>query len=680
MRISSFAALLFVAVLGWQLVPADSSAQEYGDADRGSPGDAMIQAYLKREAAKLDARFADDLVSAEEWKAKRKQYLDEYYYMLGLAPLPEKTPLRPVVTGTLKRDGYVVENLHYQSRPGLYVTGNLYRPAEAKPGEKLPAVFYVCGHSGRGRNGNKVAYQSHGIWFARHGYVCLVVDSLQLGEIAATHHGTYRLDRWWWHARGYTPAGVEAWNGIRGIDYLTSRDDVDPKRIAVTGISGGGAATFWIAAADERVAVAVPVSGMADLESYVGNRVINGHCDCMFLYNTFRWPWTRIAGLVAPRPMLFVNSDNDAIFPMDANERITSRLERLYSQHESSDRFDTVVSVGGHAYRRDIRRAAYRFVNAHLKGDARELSDSEVDIVSEGNNPGAYPISPEDLRVFPTDADLPRDELNTKIDETFVPIARPQLPDIAGFDAWKKMQLAEFRRVSFGCFPADIPPATKLGDVDSSTERMLSEDGIEFRLRFAEATPCTSVRIAVLSEDTAGTSPGWAGSDVADQAIVYCEPRGIGATRWTAKNPPNYVERSHVLLGRTVDAGRIRDVIAAAKYLASSSRLGGKDGKLKIEVVGHGKSSLIAAYAAVLDDAIVAAHVYDPPPTHMDNAAPRLLNVLRVCDVPTALGLIAPRTLRIAGDFEKFSDTTRLYEAAEAERGLNIAPPAPPAP
>jgi dienelactone hydrolase len=311
--------------------------------------------------------------------------------------------------------------LHYQSRPKLYVTANLYRPAAVKEGAKLPAVLYVCGHSNRGRNGNKVAYQSHGIWFARHGYICLVVDTLQLGEIAATHHGTYNLGRWWWHSRGYTPAGVEAWNGVRGIDYLVSRPDVDPSRIAVTGISGGGAATFWVAAADERVTVAVPVSGMADLESYIPNRVINGHCDCMFLYNTFRWPWTRIAGLVAPRPMLFANSDKDPIFPMDANDRISNRLERLYSLYGASDHFDTLVSVGGHAYREDIRQGAFRFINAHLKGDARRVEDSEIDIVSEGSRPGAYPIPPEKLRVFASDGDLPADQLNTKIDESFVP-------------------------------------------------------------------------------------------------------------------------------------------------------------------------------------------------------------------------------------------------------------------
>ena len=276
----------------------------------------MIQQYLARLTSTCHDEFTRDVTSLETWQARREQYRREYFYMLGLSPMPERTALQARITRTLSRDGYHVDMMHYQSRPGLYVTANLYRPTAVTPGTRLPAILYVCGHAGRGRNGNKTAYQSHGIWFARHGYICLVVDTLQLGEIAAIHHGTYREQRWWWLSRGYTSAGVECWNGIRGIDYLTSRDDVDPDRIAVTGISGGGAATFWVAAADERVKVAVPVSGMADLPSYVNNRVINGHCDCMFLHNTFRWPWVRIAGLIAPRPLLFVNSDNDRIFPI----------------------------------------------------------------------------------------------------------------------------------------------------------------------------------------------------------------------------------------------------------------------------------------------------------------------------------------------------------------------------
>ena len=114
--------------------------------------------------------------------------------MLGLDPLPEKTPLKATVTGTLDRGDVTIEKLHFQSKPGLYVTGNLYRPKAPAKDAKLPAILYVCGHSGRGRDGNKTAFQDHGLWFASNGYVCLVVDTLQLGEVAGMHHGTYNLE------------------------------------------------------------------------------------------------------------------------------------------------------------------------------------------------------------------------------------------------------------------------------------------------------------------------------------------------------------------------------------------------------------------------------------------------------------------------------------------------------
>lgn len=669
---TAWLAIALVAAAG-----ASVWGQAYSPPDRESPGDEMIQAYLAREAAALSARLNDDLASLAAWQAKRPQYVEEYYYMLGLSPRPEKTPLNAKVTGSLVGDGYVVDMLHYQSRPGLYVTANLYRPAQVASGSRLPAVLYVCGHSNRGRNGNKVAYQSHGIWFARHGYLCLVLDSLQLGEIAAYHHGTYNLGRWWWHSRGYTPAGVEAWNGIRGIDYLVSRSDVDPERIGVTGISGGGAASFWNAAADERVKVAVPVSGMADLDSYIANRVINGHCDCMFLYNTFQWPWTRIAALVAPRPLLFVNSDNDRIFPMDANERIIARLERLYSLYGAGGLVDAVVSVGGHAYRQDIRQAAYWFFNAHLKHDARPITDSEVDIVSEGRDPGPYPIPPEKLRVFPTDADIPADQLNRTIDEHFVPLAQPSPPAAGQFDAWRKGLLAELRRVSFAYFPPQVPPATPLGYVGLDGQRLESEAGIELRLRWPRPEQRDAARrvlLVVLGEEEAGTVPEWTQHLAGEgEVLVLCEPRGIGATRWTRKNPPNYVERSHALLGRTVDAGRVWDVIAAARYLAGSAAPAGSAALRPVRVAGRGGAALWAAYAAILAEEVVGAHLVAPPASHQMPGAPQLLNVLRVADVPDALGLIAPRPLTLAsvsaGDFAR---TVRIYQAAEAGPRLTL--------
>lgn len=618
-------------------------AQPLGTPDRTAPVDEMIQAYLAKETQKLSAKFADDVKSLADWQARRPQYLQEYYYSLGIDPQAERSPLKATITGTVTGDGFVVDLLHYQSRPGLYVTGNLYRPAKTQPGQKLPAVFYVCGHFGHGRDGNKAPYQANGIWFAKHGYICLIVDTLQLSEIAAAHHGTYNLERWSWHSRGYSSAAVEAWNGIRGIDYLSSRDDVDPEKLAVTGISGGGAATFWIAAADERVRIAVPISGMADLDAYVSNRVINGHCDCMFMYNTFQWPWTRIAALVAPRPMLFINSDQDSIFPMDANERISNRLERLYSLYGASADFDTVVSVGGHAYRKDIRQATYQFVNAHLKGDATTVLDSEQDLVSLERPPKSFPIAPAALRVFA--GEFPADQLNTKIDELFIPVAKVDVPSPGHYPEWKKSLLTELRRVSFGYFPATIPAARKIKDDDALTERLQSEDEIEFRLRFPVGRPATSppmnsrLLLVVLNEDEAGgATPDWAKEVGKGQIVVLCEPRGIGVTRWTRKNPPNYVERSHALLGRTVDTGRVWDIIAAAKYV--SARFAGGNAKAEIGVAGKGSAAILATYAAILEDQISDVTVVSPQLSHTDDSAPPFLNVLRVCDVADALGLV----------------------------------------
>jgi dienelactone hydrolase len=641
-----------------------ASAQAYGPPDRGQPGDEMIQDYLRRETDKIHARFLEGVKSLEDWQKLRERYKQEYLHMLGLWPMPAKTPLKATVTNTLEGDGYAVDMLHYQSRPRLYVTANLYRPAKVEKGQRLPAVLYVCGHSYQGRDGNKTAFQSHGVWFARHGYVCLVVDTLQLGEIAATHHGTYRYGRWWWHSRGYTPAGVECLNGMRGIDYLLARPDVDPERIAVTGISGGGAASFWIAAADERVKAAVPVSGMADLPSYVSNLVINGHCDCMFLYNTFQWPWTRIAALVAPRALLFTNSDHDRIFPMDANRRVINRLEDVYKLYGAGDFVDAFVSMGGHAYRKDIRQGAYRFINTHLKDDPRVVTDSEADLISGTGKQRKYPIEPAKLRVFPEDSDIPKDELNTKIDEHFVPMAKVARPKKGKFADWKAALLAELRRVTFGCFPERVPPAKALEQAAGGASRLETEQGIQVHLEpVAADKPAGQAARLLLVVQGGEASPvsDWLRRVRQDGDEVYlCAPRGVGPTRWTRKNPPNYVKRSHVLLGRTVDTGRVWDIAAGARYLRARH-----EGKLDVYVAGEGAAGVLAAYAALWEDDIAGAILGDPPLEHMLAAAPQFLNVLRVCDVPDVLGMLAPRPLTVYGpDGAALRKVAGIYAAA----------------
>ncbi|MFO0951941.1 MAG: prolyl oligopeptidase family serine peptidase [Isosphaeraceae bacterium] len=654
---TSIASLVGIAVLA--VMPANVQAQP-------APGDTAVKAYLARLVTEAEGNFPQEIATAADWERLRPRYRQEYLDMLGLWPLPDRTPLAAKVTGTVEEAGVVVEKLHYQSVPGLYVTANLYRPAKVAAGEKLPAILYVCGHSGMGRDGVKTAFQTHGIWFARHGYVCLIVDTLQLGEIAGIHHGTYREGRWWWHSRGYTSAGVECWNGVRGLDYLESRPEVDPARLAVTGISGGGAATFWVAAADDRVKVAAPVSGMADLHSYVDNQVVNGHCDCMFLYNTYQWPWTRIAGLIAPRPLLFVNSDADAIFPMDANERVIARLERLYSKFGASDRVDAVVSVGGHAYRKDILQAVYRFMNTHLKGDPRPVDDADADFVSESRRASRYPIDPKRLRVFPEDSDIPADQKNQAIDQTFVPVAKVELPAPGGFESWKEGLVRALRERSFRGFPDRAVPARVVSE-SAGAMRVETEPGIVVELRKlsgVEGGRKPRRVVLVIADD----GPGRPAQDSTDEDVYELKPRGYGSSAWTRKNPPNTVERSLSLLGRTADSGRVRDVAAAARWV--EGRYGAET---PLAVGGRGGLGVVGAYAALLEPSIDEVELEVPPASHGDAAAPQFLGVLRTLDVPDALGLLAPRRVVIRGGPEALTGrVVKIFERAGASDRLQV--------
>ena len=155
-----------------------------------TPGDRMLVEYFQAQTARLAERSLKDVQSLDDWKARRGPYREQLFEMLGLSPQQERTDLKPVITGKAEHEQFVVENLHFQSRPGLYVTANLYLPKGlTKP---APTILYLSGHGPVISNGvsygNKVAYQHHGAWFARNGYICLILDTLQLGEIQGLHH------------------------------------------------------------------------------------------------------------------------------------------------------------------------------------------------------------------------------------------------------------------------------------------------------------------------------------------------------------------------------------------------------------------------------------------------------------------------------------------------------------
>ncbi len=643
-------------------------------------GDRMIAEYFRVETARLSDACLADIKSLDDWKAKREVYHQQLLEMLGLDPLPERTDLHATVTGKVEHDEFTVENVHFQSRPGLYVTGNLYVPKTLE--KPVPAILYVCGHGGVKKDGisygNKVHYQHHGAWFARHGYVCLTIDSLQLGEIEAIHHGTHRYGMWWWLNRGYTPAGVEAWNCVRALDYLQSRKEVDPDKLGVTGRSGGGAYSWWIAAIDERIQCAVPVAGITDLENHVVDGCVEGHCDCMFMLNTYRWDYPLVAALVAPRPLLISNTDRDGIFPVDGVFRTYMKVRKIYELYGAGDRVALNITAGPHKDTQELQVHAFRWLDHHLKGQDRLIEKPAVPF-----------FEMEQLQVF---SQLPADEINTRIHESFVaaavgqasslptsnttPPPSPALPQSP--EQWQQTRdawLQSLQEKSFRAWPADPPPldvkeafnAERHG-VRFAAYDFTSQEAIRLRLYVAHRAGLEQPDLVVLNVlDEAGWNeflatmrPAFeeqlkdetltdADESAFEQtrkmfesfkwAMAYVAPRGIGPTAWDqSERKQTQHQRRFYLLGQTLDGMRVWDVRRATQALRTLDSMH----NTPLWLQSHRQMAGVTLYASLFEPAITRLDLYQLPHTHRDG--PYLLNVNRYLDMPQTVALAAERS------------------------------------
>jgi hypothetical protein len=659
----------------------------------------MLAEYFRSETQKLADACLADVNSWDDWTIRRESYRRQLREMLGLEPLPERTPLAAVVTGTVEHADFTVEKLHFQSRPRLYVTGNLYLPKKREgpaPADRgpAPAVLYVCGHSPAKKDGvsygNKTKYQHHGAWFARNGYVCLVIDTLQLGEIEGIHHGTYREKMWWWNAAGYTSAGVEAWNAIRALDYLESRPEVDAERLGVTGRSGGGAYSWWLAALDDRVKVAVPVAGITSLENHVVDGCVEGHCDCMYLVHTHRWDYAQVASLVAPRPLLLTNTDHDEIFPLDGVMDVYWKLRRVYDLAGKPNNLGLAIGPGPHKDTQVLQLHAFQWFNDHLKGD-----DGPID-----SRAPSY-FEPEQLKVFD---ELPTDEINSQVHESFTRLApAPVIP--ASKEAWTS-QLAEWvealREKCFSGWPNDKdhsrPPVLRRVFEAQSGKMMLSAyefDSQEhvslplYLLRPAEM-PLDKAEAVVLhpldtdgwsaflaamrvdfADELAGETPTAGAAEphapslpeaVSDKRVIaFFAPRGIGPTAWDTSEPENHthIRRRFMLLGQTLDGMRVWDTRRAIQALRTI------DGLADVSVRLHAEREMagIALYASLFEPSVSELKLRALSKSHRDG--PDFLNVLRILDVPQAVAMAAEgATVRI----EQEGDGGWEYPLAVAEK------------
>ena len=587
--------------------PAQAPYQKNASPD--TEGDKKLRAYFREEVGKIESKGVAMPKTAEEWPAMRAGLQKQLREMLLLEPMPERTDLKAVTTGKMEKDRFTVENVHFQSSPGLYVTGNLYLPAKIEG--KAPAILYVCGHAavknGGVSYGNKVHYQHHGIWFARQGYVCLVIDSVQLGEIEGLHHGTYNLHQWWWACRGYSPAAAEAWNCVRAIDYLCSRPEVDAERIGVTGRSGGGAYSWWIAAIDDRVKVAAPVAGITDLRDYVVEDCVEGHCDCMFMNNTYQWDYPQVAALVAPRPLIVVNTDSDDLFPIAGVSRTFFAVRELYRKLGKAEDFALSCSPGGHVDSQEVQLAAFTWFNKYFfnnKEPVKEFSETLFE--------------PEQLRVF---KELPKDSINGKIAASFgPPCPAPVVPkskeEWAEIVKAKKAFLLEkvFRRLA-AAKGETLHVSTAMLGKNSELElaRVVAFDtdqatyGQRYVIRKLGSKP-KKVFLQVMDDAMWESSKGQVNMDEAlktpelekavkegsAELVIYCPP-GVGEWKLNADTKErNQLARRALLIGDTLAGIQVLDL---ARVISTLKEAGDRDAEITISASGD--LAGVAVYASI---------------------------------------------------------------------------------
>lgn len=636
--------------------------------------DQELAAYFQEQVSQINRNCLSEILTVEDWTARQSEYRRQLYEMLSLDPLPEKSDLRPVVTGKIDHPDFVVERLHFQSMPGLYVTGNLFIPKGLTA--PAPTILYVCGHSPEKKDnvsfGNKTHYQHHAAWFARNGYVCLTIDTLQMGEIEALHHGTYREGMWWWNSRGYTPGGVEAWNAIRALDYLESRPEVDRTRFGVTGRSGGGATSWWLAALDTRVQVAVPVAGITDLQDHVVDGCVEGHCDCMYIVNTYRWDYGQLAALLAPRPVLLTNSDKDPIFPLDGVIRVHGQMKRIYDLLGASDRLGLQISEGPHKDIQELQVAAFRWFNRYLKNEPLSLAEKT----------GEKPFPVETLRVFES---LPADQVNTQIQESFTKTAPEPAPPVTRED-WQRQRdqySAELTQRCFRGWPA-AGESLQLRTSEIGTTGTLKVSAIDFlsqshcplrmyvvqsatakptgeyvlqlidQQEWERKIPALSVAIpGALKEeiktlaDGGPNQPATVSAEVlkeltaavqTGQGLVLCPPRGVGLSAYD-RSPKKQIHnrRRYMLIGQTIAGMQAYDVTKMLEAFGSSSL--GKGSQVTLRAKGD--MAVPALYGSLFGPPIHRLELAGLAGSHRHTVD--ILNVLRVLDVPQAVAIAADR-------------------------------------
>ena len=682
--LTTLLALLCMPILvlaGQAEKPADALTVLSADEDPGE----MLRTYLLGEADRLlEARAKEvaALETAEAVQARIARVKKDWMHAVG--PFPNRTPLAAKTVGTIQADGYRIEKVLFESRPNHHVTANLYLPIAGKP--PMPGVLVPCGHSKNGKASE--AYQSISILLAKYGMVALCYDPIGQGERCQLLDETGKPTIWGTTEHTLTDIGARLtgasaatyriWDGLRSMDYLASRPEVDPKRLGCTGNSGGGTMTSYLMATDDRILAAAPscyitslghlfhTIGPQDGEQNITAQVALGidHAD----YVTLR----------APKPTLILTATHD-FFDIDGSWTSFREAKRLYGILGHGERVDLFEYPDKHGFSRPRREAALRWMRRWLLGIDGAATEPDLTLRKDA-----------DLQVTAC-GQVVKELGGVTVWDLNMNRAKALAKDRAAFwkDHPKKACLAEVRRLAAVRKLEAAPKTTTVGTVarDGCTiEKIRIERDAEPVVPALLFLPAKreGKMPAVLYVDARGkgaeAKPGGAVDALVKEgrAVLTIDVRGFGET--TPSKPKRYWSNEYpiaylgVHVGRPLLGQRTEDVLAALDVLAAREEIDAS----RIRLIGRGGAGPIALHAAALDGRFAEVFVEQSIDSWMDVVATPLCKhqlghvvpgALERYDLPDLVRAIAPRPVTIRNPLDATGEPKQETPPKQEEAG-----------
>lgn len=531
-------------------------------------------------------------------------------------PLPPKTPLNARVTGRVERDTYRIENVIFESRPGFLVTGNLYLPKGGAA--RRPGVVGVCGHSDNGKAAD--TYQAFAQGLARLGYVVLIIDPAGQGEriqrLTADLKPTMRMNVWEHNFVGNQQLLVgevfglwQAWDGIRAMDYLLTRPEVDPRHALVTGNSGGGTITTWMCALEPRLTGAAPscfintFRRMLESEQPADSEQCPPHTLALGLdHSDFFLPYT-------DRPLKLLGQERDS-FDARGLEQSYGHLRQLYTLLGRAENVALYIGPDAHGYHQKNREAMYGWFN-RLTGAATTQAEPALTIEKDETlrcTPQGQvgPLGSRTVISFTNEAARKLREQRQPLQGNALRRALStllNLPAQEGVPDYRILPTPSTRRYPkrwAGNYAVETEPGILSVVYRLSDEALVSRPPRGPRravLYVSDRSADAELREEPLIRELLAAEP--------EAAFYACDLRGIGESQPNTTAKPftdpygsDYFYAVYgVMLDRSYPAQRTLDILRLVRWL-------GANGHEEIHLVAKGWGTIPATFAAVLEERI----------------------------------------------------------------------------